>query len=303
MPGCHYFTNWNILSREWINIVSKTKSGVAGINLLLSMDRRGVVVLGGAPLTRVTRVGPGLWVAWLEDWLLTRDRRHVAAPQTDSPRAGPAGDDGVTLQHQSYIETLRTRGHEDTCLQGLPEPGLEPGHHGVHLAGQGERGGDQEVEQVAGVGHAEGLLLSLETRYSMKRLDIITTHLIRQGFISELPDWESKVAFDSPDYLGEEGLGWEDVILAGEGLGAGALHHLVTDPVHIKTFIIKSYTWLFWCTWVVPSEFQPVSYLPPLLAIMCEVNSKIKVGENKHKSNPQKYIQGYPGKKNQKSKF
>ena len=48
-------------------------------------------------------------------------------------------------------------------------------------------------------------------------------------------------------------------------------------------------------------EFQPVSFLPPLLAIMCEVNSKIKVGENEHKSNPQKNVHGDPGKKNQKS--
>ena len=49
-------------------------------------------------------------------------------------------------------------------------------------------------------------------------------------------------------------------------------------------------------------KVQPVSFLPPLLlAIMCEVNSKIKVGENEHKSNPQKNVHGDPGKKNQKS--
>lgn len=105
---------------------------------------------------------------------MTRDRRHVTTPETHCLHAGPATEDvSVTLER-------------------LLDPGLESGHDGVHLGDQGLGGGHQQVQQVAGVGHAHGLLLSL---------------VIGQGLIAQLLGGDSEAALEGPDNPGEEGLG------------------------------------------------------------------------------------------------
>ena len=149
-----------------------SNSGVAWVNLLLAVYRGRLVLVSTLrpPLTglaRVTRVRSVLRVTWLEHRLLTRDRRHVSASEAHSPHAGPAAEDvSVTLDINIQTSDICT-GCGEADLERLLDPGLEPGHDGVHLGDQGLGDGRHKVQQVTGVGHAQGLLLSLDTGHDL----------------------------------------------------------------------------------------------------------------------------------------